>query len=58
MDQRPKAKRKRESLKSTDEEQSEQFKQTARKLGVDESGESFERAFKKLVPPKRRSKST
>jgi hypothetical protein len=41
--------------KTTDKEQSERFKATARKLGVDESGETFERAFKKIVQPKRRA---
>jgi hypothetical protein len=35
--------------KLTDKEQSERFKQTARELGVDETGEKFERALKKLV---------
>jgi hypothetical protein len=35
--------------KLSDKEQSERFKQTARELGVDESGESFERAIKTLV---------
>jgi hypothetical protein len=38
--------------KMTRAEQSERFKETARKLGADESGEAFERAFKKIVPPK------
>jgi hypothetical protein len=36
--------------KKTDKKQSERFKETARKLGVDESGETFERAFRKIVP--------
>jgi hypothetical protein len=35
--------------KLTDKEQSERFKQTARDLGVDESGESFEKAFKRVI---------
>jgi hypothetical protein len=39
--------------KSKPEEQSERFRQTARDLGCDESGEAFERAFGKIVPPKR-----
>jgi len=36
--------------------QYERFKQTARDLGVDdeESAKAFERAFSKIVPPKRR----
>ncbi len=29
------------------------FVETARQLGADESEESFERAFRKIVPPKR-----
>ena len=36
--------------KMTDKEQSERFKETARKLGVDESGESFDNAAKVLLP--------
>ena len=35
--------------KLTDKEQSERFTETARKLGVDEGGETFERAFQKIV---------
>ncbi|MBT3071677.1 hypothetical protein KKP04_12470 [Rhodomicrobium sp. Az07] len=33
-------------------EQSERFRQTARELEADETGEAFERAFGKIVPPK------
>jgi hypothetical protein len=36
-------------IKLTDKEQSERFKETARKLGVDESGEKFEEALKKIT---------
>jgi hypothetical protein len=36
----------------TDKEQSERFKQTARELGVDEGGEAFDRAFKKITSSK------
>lgn len=36
--------------KLTDKEQSERFIETARSLGVDESGKEFERALKKIVP--------
>jgi len=36
--------------KMTDKEQSERFKETARKLGIDESGESFDNAAKVLLP--------
>lgn len=38
----------------TREEQFERFVKTARKRGVDETGEEFERLFKKVVPPKPR----
>jgi hypothetical protein len=41
---RPKAK-----PKLTDKKQSERFIETARELGVDESGESFEKKFKEIV---------
>ena len=34
-------------------EQSKRFIDTARELGADESGEAFEQAFGKIVPPKR-----
>lgn len=34
--------------------QKERFKEAARQIGADESGEAFERAFKKMVPPKAR----
>lgn len=39
--------------RKTDKEQSERFKETARKLGVDEREETFESVFKKLVPARR-----
>ncbi len=39
--------------KLSDPEQSERFKQTARKLNADESGKLFEQTFKKAVPVKR-----
>jgi hypothetical protein len=39
--------------KMTKAEQSERFIKTARELGVDETGEEFERLFRKIVPPKR-----
>lgn len=41
------------TLKISDKRQFERFVETARKLGVDESEEAFERAFKKIVPPHR-----
>ena len=37
--------------KFTDKEQSERFIETARKLGVDDAGEVFEAAFKKIIRP-------
>jgi hypothetical protein len=39
--------------KMTKAEQSERFKETARKLGADESGEAFEKALHKIIPSKR-----
>ena len=39
--------------KTTDKRQYERFVETARKLGCDESEEKFERAFEKIVPPKK-----
>lgn len=38
---------------STDKAQLDRFKQTARELGCDETGETFEQAFAKAMPPKR-----
>jgi hypothetical protein len=35
--------------KTSNKEQTELFKETARKLGVDESGKEFERAFVKVI---------
>jgi hypothetical protein len=32
--------------------QAERFIEAARQIGVDETGETFERAFAKIVPPK------
>lgn len=37
-------------------EQSQRFKEAAKELGADESGEMFERAFKRIVPPKKPKK--
>lgn len=47
MAKKPKAKKK------PDKPQSERFKETARALEADESGNLFERMFKKIVPPKK-----
>lgn len=43
---------KRKHKKLTQKEQSERFRETARKLGCDESEDALERAFKKIVPQK------
>ena len=51
----PKGKKAKPKL--TDKEQSERFIQTARELGVDESPESFEKRFRKIVVSPRRSNS-
>jgi hypothetical protein len=39
--------------KTKDKRQYERFVETARKLGCDEREESFEEAFRKIVPPRR-----
>ena len=46
--------RPRKRKKDAEREQSERFKETARKLGADETGAEFERAFGLIVPPKPR----
>lgn len=33
--------------------QAERFLETAREIGADETGEAFERAIERIVPPKR-----
>jgi hypothetical protein len=38
----------------SDAKQFERFRETARKLGANESMEDFEVKFKKLVPPRKR----
>lgn len=47
------SKKKKAKPKLDDKEQSERFKQTARDLGADESGKSFEKAFSAITkkPP-------
>jgi hypothetical protein len=46
-------KKKKAKPKLTDKEQSERFKETARRLGVDEkSADSFEEVFKKIAHSK------
>ena len=43
----------KDDRKKDDEEQSARFIETARRLGVDETGEKFERAMEKILPPKK-----
>lgn len=40
-----------------DKAQIDRFKETAKKIGADESADSFERAFKKVVKPPAKAKS-
>jgi hypothetical protein len=51
-----KAAKPKATAKPSKKDQYERFQQTARDLGVDdaESGEAFERAFSKIVPPVKR----
>jgi len=44
--------------KPDDTDQKKRFIEKARELGADESEEAFERAFKKIVPPKKPSKQS
>lgn len=53
MGRREKERPKQDARKDTKPTQAERFKEAARDLGADESGERFEEAFKKLVPPTR-----
>jgi hypothetical protein len=46
-------KRKEEPTSETVAAQKRRFIETARELGADETGEAFERAFAKVVPPKK-----
>jgi hypothetical protein len=50
----PRGKKAKPKPKLSDKEQSERFIEAARELGVDESGEEFERAFEKITRPKAR----
>lgn len=47
----------RTKTKPDDEAQKKRFIEKARELGTDESEEAFERAFKKIVPPKEKSET-
>jgi hypothetical protein len=46
----------KKQTKPSDKDQFERFRQAARDLGVDneKSAKTFERAFKKIVPPKKK----
>jgi hypothetical protein len=46
---------KKKRAKNSNAKQFERFKQTARKLGANESMEDFDVKFRKIIPPKRRS---
>jgi hypothetical protein len=58
MAQKPKAGRPKKppAKKMTQAEQSERFIQTAREVGVDETGREFEAALAKIIPPRRPAK--
>ena len=49
--EKPAAKPKKKAKKA-DKDQFERFKETARKVGVNESLEDFQVKFRKIVPPK------
>jgi len=55
-----KAEKPKAAAKPNKKDQYERFQQTARDLDVDddESAEKFERAFEKIVPPKRPPKES
>ena len=44
--------------KPDEKPQKDRFLEKARELEADETGEAFERAFEKIVPPKHTKKST
>ena len=48
--------RKRSKIKRTDKEQSARFIAAAKELGLDETGDAFERAMNTLVPRKPKAK--
>jgi hypothetical protein len=56
----PSGAKKKSTKKPNKKDQYERFQQTARQLGIDdeESSQTFERAFSKIVPPKRRTKAS
>jgi len=53
---RAKAKPKPDAKPKAEKPQIERFKELARSSGCDETGEEFERAFAKIVPPRRPTK--
>jgi hypothetical protein len=55
-----KAEKPKKTAKPSKKDQYERFRETARDLGIDEAegAEAFERAFEKIVPPKRPSKAS
>jgi hypothetical protein len=57
MDKKPKAgpDLRKDRGKGTEKSQAERFIETAQEIGVDETGKEFERAMKKIAPPKRTS---
>ena len=48
---------KRKQPELTPKEQFERFEEAVREHEVDETGKAFKRVFKKIVPPKRASKT-
>lgn len=59
MDKKPKARSAKKKAvpkkKAPDEKQFERFVKTARELGADESGDAFEKAVGRILPPRRSS---
>lgn len=53
MSQKPKAGRSQSAAGKKQKAQSERFIETARAIGVDETGREFERALAKVVPSKK-----
>lgn len=53
----PKGKKAKPKPKLSDKEQSERFIEAARQLGLDETGEEFERDFEKIISSSRKSSS-
>jgi hypothetical protein len=49
---KPKSPKKAAKPKFDDKAQSERFAEAARELGIEETGETFERAFGKVAAPK------